>query len=323
MKVLVTGATGFLGSHLCRRLVNDGYDVSVLPRASSHKDAIEGLNLTEIIGDVTDRDSLDQAVKGQDIVVHAAAHVLCWRQLKDLQNHINICGTRNIVEACRKHSVKRLIQISSIAAIGIPSTSEAPIDETFHFNLLESGLNYHISKYLAEKEVISGVQQGLDAVIINPSSIFGPFLGKYRGSQMIEKVKQNRIVLHFRGGLTPVHVSDVVDGIIQTIKKGEKGQRYILGGENLTYRKMLVTAAEFLGLKRNFVTIPALATRLAAMVLEPLGCLIRKHPPMTWDLHYSANRFLFYNSTKAKKKLRYNPRPFVEIVKEYFSGNYE
>src|SRR3989338_4119592 len=124
-----------------------------------------------------------------------------------------------------------------------------------------------------------GVQQGLDAVIINPSSIFGPLLGKYRGAQMINQVKQNKVILHFRGGLTPVHVSDVVDGIIQAIKKGEKGQRYILGGENLTYRKMLKTVAEFLGLKRNFVTIPPLVTGSAAMVLEPLGYLIKRHPP--------------------------------------------
>src|SRR3989338_1827336 len=101
MKVLVTGATGFLGSHLCRRLVSDGYHVSILLRRSSHKDALDGLKLTEIIGDVTDRHSLDQAVKGQDIVVHAAAHVLCWRRVRDIQNQINIGGTRNIVEACR------------------------------------------------------------------------------------------------------------------------------------------------------------------------------------------------------------------------------
>lgn len=323
MRVLVTGATGFLGVHLCRRLVYDGHRVSVLLRPSSHTDAFHGLNLTKIIGDVIERSSLDYAVKGQDVVVHAAAHVLCWRYIRDVQNQVNIYGTRNIVEACHKHSVKRLVHISSIAAIGIPSISEIPADETFCFNLLESGLNYHISKYLAEKEVLNGVQQGLDAVIINPGSIFGPLLRKYRGNQMINKVRRGRIVLHFRGGLTPVHVSDVVDGIIQAIQKGEKGHRYILGGENLTYRQIAETAAEFLRLKRIFVTISPIVTRSAAMVLEPLGSLIKRHPPMTWDLHYSANRFLFYNSNKARKELGYNPRSFKEIVKEYFSGDYE
>ncbi len=170
---------------------------------------------------------------------------------------------------------------------------------------------------------MQGVQQGLDAVIVNPSSIFGPSLGNYRGSQMIDSVKKRKIILHYRGGLSPVHVADVVDGIVQTMQKGEKGNRYILGGENLTYRQMLKTATKFLELKRKFITIPPIATYLAAIALEPLGRLIKKHPPMTWDLHYAVNRYLFYSSNKAKKELGFNPRSFEEIVKEYFLGNYK
>lgn len=322
MRVLVTGATGFLGSHLCRSLVSSGHNVSVLLRPSSRANTLDSLKFIKIVGDITERDSLDNAVSGQDVVVHAAAHVLCWRHVRDEQNDVNIYGTKNIVDACIKHSVRRLVYISSIAAIGIPAASEIPADETFRFNLLGSGLNYHVSKYLAEEEVLTGVQQGLDAVIVNPGSIFGPLLGKYRGKQMIDKVKLKHIIFHFRGGLSPVHILDVVDGIIQAMQKGEKGKRYVLGGENLTYRQMLEMAAKFLGVRRIFITIPPIVTYSAAMILEPLGSLIKKHPPMTWDLHYSANRFLFYNSNKAKKALGYNPRSYKEIVKEYFTGNY-
>lgn len=323
MNVLVTGATGFLGSHLCRRLIRDGHRVSILLRHTSRTDVLHGLDLIKIVGDVTERSSLNRAVKGQDIVVHAAAHILCWGTVRNIQNQVNIYGTKNIIEACLEHSVKRFVQISSIAAIGISSTSEKPADENFQFNLLKSCLNYHISKYLAEKEVLKGVQQGLDAVIVNPASIFGPFLGKYRGSQMIDKVKNGLFVFHYHGGLTPVHISDVIDGILYAAQKGEKGHRYILGGENLTYRQMLKIAAEFLGLKRIYITIPSFITYTTAMALEPLGKLIKRHPPMTWDLHYAANSYLFYNSDKAKNNLGYNPRPFKEIVKEYFSQNYK
>ena len=152
MRILVTGATGFLGSHLCHRLAGDGHDLTILRRGSSKTAALDGL------------------VEGQDVVIHAAAHLAYWRGLKELQNRVNVDGTRHVVQGCREAGVQKLLLISSTAAIGIPADPGRPADETFEFNLHHSPLNYAISKWQAEQVVRQGVEEGLPAVIVNPDA---------------------------------------------------------------------------------------------------------------------------------------------------------
>ncbi len=316
MKILITGATGFLGSHLCRRLNCEGHEVTIFRRPTSNIAPLRGLELNQTIGDITDAEALNRAIKGQEVVVHAAAHLAYWGSLRDLQTRTNVEGSRNVATACSRYGVKRLLHVSSVAAIGIPSDPDRPADEAFPFNLEQSGLNYHISKWRAEQEVLKQVADGMDAVIVNPGSLWGPFGNRVRGSELIENVRRHRVVPYFQGGMNVVHVDDVVDGIMSALRQGRKGERYILGGENLTFLQIAELAALRLRLRRTFIQLPSLVTGVAAMLVEPTGRFLGKRPRITYEIHYCSNRYQFYASGKARSELEYHPRLFKDILEE-------
>ena len=316
MKVFVTGATGFLGSHLCRRLVRNGHEVTILRRATSSDANLKDSNLNHVLGDLTNLEDVNRAIQGNEAVFHTAAHLAYWGFQKDTQNEVNIQGTKNVVEACRKHGVKRLLFVSSVAAIGIPENPEEPAREDFRFNLEGKPLNYHISKKRAEEIVLAAVENGLNAVIVNPSSIWGPNGNEFRGAEITEKVRHSAIVPYFKGGICVAHVEDVVDGIIAAFEHGRAGQRYILGGDNLTIRSISQMAARKQGLRRRFVAVPKVVTGLTAIALESLGRLRHRRPRITYATHYCASRFHYYDSSKAQKEFGYAPRDFQAILDE-------
>ncbi|MDQ3685330.1 MAG: NAD-dependent epimerase/dehydratase family protein [Acidobacteriota bacterium] len=319
MKIVVTGATGFLGSHLCRRLVRDGHRVTILRRPTSNNSALSDLDLTHEIGDVTDSEAVHRVVEGNDVVVHAAAHLGYWGFQKEIQYKVNVGGTRNVVEACRRHGVRRLLHVSSVAAIGITEDPGQPAREDFPFNLEGLPVTYHISKKRAEEIVLSAVENGLDAVIVNPGAIWGPNGNQFRGAEIAQKVRHSSIVPYFTGGMCVVHVEDVVDGIIAALEHGKAGQRYILGGENLTLRSIAQMAARKQGLRRRFVPVPKMVTGLAAVVLEPWGRVSLRRPRITYATHYCASRFHYYDSSKARRELGYSHRDFKSILDECVS----
>jgi dihydroflavonol-4-reductase len=316
MNALVTGATGFLGSHLCRRLVKEGYNLTVLCRSDSNSSLLDDLQIRRIIGDVTDEQAVEKAVDGNDVVIHAAAHLAYWGRQKDIQNKVNIEGTKNIVEACLKKGIKKLIHVSSVAAIGIPENGQAPANENFRFNLESSPLNYHISKKRAEELVQQAFERGLNAVIVNPGSIWGEFGDKFRGAEVAQKVRHNRLVAYFTGGLCVVHVEDVVEGILAALARGKSGERYILGGENVSQKTIAELAAREQNLERLFVPVPKAVTWLAAAVLESAAWVSRRRPRITFITHYNASRFHYYDSSKARKELQFSPRDFKTILNE-------
>ena len=311
MKVLITGATGFLGSHLCRRMIDEGHAVRVLTRPKSDLTILDGLPVERVIGDVTDLDSIELAVRDQEWVIHAAAIVTgdAARQQK-----VNVEGSRHVARACRGEGIKRLVHVSSVAAIGIPDDPCNPANEDFPFNLESSGLTYHVSKWQAEQEVMAEVAQGLNAVIVNPASIKGPYRTHYRGAEIARTVRRAWIVPYFTGGICVVHVQDVVEGIASALARGITGQRYILGGENVTFKALGQRAANAMNLQRRFIPLPRFLTGLAATVLEPLSFLRGQQPWINYATHYCASRFQFFDSGKACHKLGYTPRDFSAIL---------
>ena len=317
MRVLITGATGFLGSHLCRRFVHEGHDVTALHRPTSTLSAIEDLSLNEAVADITDAEAVASAVAGHEVVIHAAAHGAYWRRYAGLQKRVNVGGTRNVLDACAQHGVRRLIHVSSMVAIGVPSVPTRPAGEDFPFNLPVDRLSYPATKRQAEAEVLRAVEGGLDAVIVNPTSIFGPFEAHYRGGEMIEKVRHGKVVTYFTGGRNVVHVDDVVVGIVAALQRGQRGERYILGGDNVSYRQIAQIAAEELGIEKPFLPVPPLLTGLLAAALEPLGNVRGQRPWITFDVHYFSSRFQYYDSSKAERELQYEARPFRSIVWEH------
>jgi dihydroflavonol-4-reductase len=209
-------------------------------------------------------------------------------------------GTLNVAQACRIAGVKRMLHVSSAG------------NEEFEFNLQDSGLPYHISKRLAEERVMAEVGRDLDAVVVNPASITGPM----RIARLLKNVRRSPVTPCFSGGNCVVHIDDVVDGIMAALGKGRSGQRYILGGENLTFRAMSEKAARMLGLARWFVRIPPVATGLAAAVMEPWARWRHRPPRFAHMIHYCANRFMFYDSGKARRELGYQPRDFDAILRQ-------
>ena len=315
MRVLVTGGTGFLGSHICARLLEEGHELTVLRRANSNLSDPKGRAVRYVVGDITDAESVAEAVGSQEIVIHAAA--LVGYASAKAHEAVNEGGTRNVVTACRRLGVGRLVHISSVAAVGIPEHRHRPADEAFVFNLEGSALGYHISKRRAEQVVARAVAEGLDAVIVNPSSIKGPHGRCFRGGELPDGVRRRPVVPCFSGGTNVVHVEDVVNGVLAALRRGRAGERYILGGENLTWREMAGMAADLLGVRRVLVPVPSVVTGAAAWAGRAIEPLTGHRPRFTYDVHFCANRFLFYDSRKAAKDLGSKPRPYGKIVRQY------
>jgi len=316
VRILVTGATGFLGFHLCERLVSRGDEVTAFHRQQSRTARLEALGIRRVQGELRDLSGLRSAVSGQDAVIHAAADVRYWVLETEEQDQVNVSGTRNIAQACRLEGTRRMLHVSSMSAIGIPPDALHPADETFEFNLQGGPLTYNRSKKRAEEAVFEEVAKGLDAVIVNPASVFGPHGSSYRLGEVIRKVARGWIVPYFTGGICTVHVADVVEGMLAALDRGIRGDRYILGGENLSYREIARRSLEAQRMRRPLVPLLPAVTPILAALMAPVG-RIRGQPPRFNPANlYTSSRFQYYLSDKARRELGYAPRGFDAIVEE-------
>jgi dihydroflavonol-4-reductase len=309
MKILVTGATGFLGHHLVKRLVQDGYDVRVLEDKSSSMDLIKDLKLEATEGDIRDFEAVRKAVKGCEIVFHLAGIISYWNRQDSLQFEVNVVGTKNVLKSCLEEKVKRLIYTSSTAAVGF-ETGKLANEETV-FNLGNLDIAYCDTKYLAEKEVQKAVKEGLDAVIVCPGSIYG--------SGDIRRIKEDPVfpkgifsLFYVDGGLGVVDVNDVVEGEILAWEKGKKGERYILVGENLSFYEIRKTLAEILGKNPPRIKMPSFLFLALSYFLNWISYLTGKRPKFTPENARLNKIFLYYSNEKAKKELGMKFRPFKE-----------
>ncbi|HEY1754530.1 MAG TPA: NAD-dependent epimerase/dehydratase family protein [Bryobacteraceae bacterium] len=318
MRILVTGATGFLGFHVCERLASQNHAVTAFHRQGSRTELLDAIGIRRAQGNLNDLDEFRAAVRGQDVVIHAAADIQYWPRDVNEQERVNVGGARNVAHACRLEGVSRMLHVSSVCAVGIPEDRHCPADENFVFNLKRTPLLYHLSKKAGEDAVLGEVSKGLDAVIVNPSSVFGPYGLTYRLGEMIRKVGAGAIAPYFTGGICAVHVGDVVDGMLAALERGSKGSRYILGGENLSYREIARRSLIALGLRRPLVPVPSLVTALAARVAS-----FRRgqgRPRFNPANHYTSSRFQYYASDKARRELGYAPRGFDAIIQECLSS---
>ena len=311
MKILVTGATGFLGHHLTKRLSKDGYQVRILKEKAASMDLLEGLNLEIIEGDIRDFEAVKKAVKGCDIVFHLAGLISYWGKQNSLQFEINVIGTKNIVQACFEEKVKRLIYTSSTVAIGFEPGKLA--NEETKFNLQNLKINYCDTKYLAEIEVQKGIAKGLDAVIVCPGSIYG--------TGDLRRIKEDPIIpkgisglFYIKGGLGVVDVEDVVEGEILTWKKGKKGERYILVSENLSFYEIRKVISEFLGKEPPKFSLPYPLFLAMSHILNWFSYLTNKKPKFTPEMARFNKIDFYFSNEKAKKELGISFRPFRDSV---------
>ncbi len=235
MKILVTGSTGFIGGALCQALVaQGGHSVRAFHRVNSSLRLLEGLPVEHAIGDLTQPATLTAAMEGIEAVFHAAA----WMGDSEPGRlyAVTVEGTRAVLRAARQAGVRRLVHTSSVAALGVPPPHRVTLmDETHTWNIRPEQYPYGYAKYLAELEIQKEVAQGLDAVIVNPALVLGAG-DIHRGStSILLKVAQRKVGVTMEGGLNVVHIQDVVNGHLKALECGQTGERYILGGQNLSY----------------------------------------------------------------------------------------
>lgn len=317
VKALVTGATGFVGSYVVRTLLKAGHQVRVLRRPNSPTKLIEGLPVETAIGDVTDRSSVFEAIKGCEAVFHLAGHVSFWKGHREIQRRVNVDGTRHVVEAALAHKVKRLVHTSSIAAIGFAPEGRLG-DETLPYNWWPYRIPYCDTKHLAEEEVRQGIRKGLDAVIVNPAVVFGAGDVNLHAGAMVFQMARGRLAFHFKGGCCVSDVEDVAEGHLKAFEKGRKGERYIFGGDNYSWKELFTLIAEVVGVPPPQKEIPTWALSLVALGFDAASKVTGKRPVITPESIRISAIPAYYSSEKAIRELGYIITPFRETVRKTF-----
>lgn len=317
MKIAITGGNGFIGSQLAAALSERGHLVRVLVRPSCDLTNLRSLTVEHCPGDVRDLDSLLRAFDSCELVFHTAAVVSFWKPLYQLQHEVNVLGTRNVVTAARRTGVRRLVHTSSIAALGHP-VDGLLADETNAFNWDGSVAGYKRSKYEGELEIRQGIERGLDAVIVNPAVVIGPGDIHFNGGDFIRSVARGFVPFYIHGGGNIAFVEDVVRGHINAAEKGRTGERYILGGENLTHRQIFQTIAQIIGKPAPRIPIPVAVVKAAARILDMIGTVIGKKPLLTPELVAGAGLHNWYSTAKAERELGYTITPFRTAVQRTY-----
>lgn len=269
VKALVTGGTGFLGSHVARKLIEAGHTARVLRRKTSPLKLLEGLPVEHAIGDVMDSASLDAAMDGCEWVFHVAAIADYWRANRIKLYLVNVNGTINVLNAAKRAGVRRVIFTSSGAAVGMREDSR-PADETVMFNLPPDRFPYGHSKHLAELEIRRAVAQGQDAVILNPAIVYGPGDLNLISGSMITELVGGKMFIYPDGGATVIDVRDVADAHLAAAERGRAGERYLLGAVDMSHKALLKLIADVVGAPPPTVRIPAYVTPLLAAAVEAI-----------------------------------------------------
>ena len=313
---IVTGATGHIGNTLIRELTAKGEKVRALIPPSEDRSPLEGLKVELVESDVRNLDSLMEAFKGCDIAYHLAGVISIVPGKRDLMHRVNVGGARNVVEACLTTGVKRLIYTSSIHAIAEPSHG-IPIDETLPFDPDRTIGDYGRSKALAAREVLKGIGRGLNAVIVCPTGVTGPY--DYRVSEMgqlITDFLKRKLKAYVAGSYDFVDVRDVVKGHILAGQKGESGQTYILSGERITVAELLSTLEEITGVKAPSLKLPRRLARAVGVLASPYYWLAKAKPLFTaYSIDVLASNSLV-SSEKARRELGYSSRPIKESIED-------
>jgi dihydroflavonol-4-reductase len=307
--VLVTGASGFVGAAVARALLAQGRKVRVLLRPTSDRRNIADLDVDIAIGRLEDPASLAAAIAGSAALFHVAADYRLWVRDPEAMYRANVEGTRQLMLAALAAGVGRIVYTSSVATLGIGP--DGPADETTPSRLEDMVGPYKRSKFLAEEAVRALVRErGLPAVIVNPSTPIGP--GDVRPTptgRMILEAAAGRMPAYVDTGLNLVHVDDVAAGHLLAEERGRIGERYILGGEDLTLAEILRRIALLTGRKPPSVRLPIALLWPIALVAEGIGQITGREPFVTRDGLRLARKRMFFSSAKAMRELGYAPRP--------------
>lgn len=318
-KVAVTGASGHIGANLVRELLSRGFQVTTLIRQSS--EALEGLDVTRVNGDILDTRSLRRAFKGVEQVYHLAAHISIQQGESELLERINVQGTRNVMTACRMESVETLVHFSSIHALNLkpldqPVTEENPLLG----GSADYGADYDISKASADSLVRQNDDEELSTRIIYPTAVLGP--NDFRQSlfgQAIRKMAGGKLPALVAGGFDWVDARDVAWGAVEAAEKGEDKDRYILSGNYVDMPEVAAVIAELTGVAAPRFTCPTWLAGVFAPMMSTWARLTGEAPLYTRDSLATLSTNKVMSHGKASRKLSYRPRPFRESMVDVLS----
>jgi dihydroflavonol-4-reductase len=308
MRALVTGASGFVGSAVARALCQAGWQVRALVRASSDRRNLERLPVEAIRGDITEG-PLDAALEGCDALFHVAADYRLWTPDPQRLYRTNVEGTRNLLEAARRTRVTRIVYTSSVATVGLPPDG-SPGTEATPVGVAAMIGHYKRSKFLAEELVREFARGGLPVVIVNPSTPVGP--GDVRPTptgRLVIDAALGRMPAYVDTGLNIVHVDDVAAGHLLALERGRVGERYILGGENLTLREIITAIGRLTGQKPPRIRLPAATLLPFALGAEIIARLTGRETRLTLAGVRMARKPMYFSSDKAVQELGYGWRP--------------
>jgi dihydroflavonol-4-reductase len=322
MKTLVTGATGFLGSHVARALAGRGDHVRVLVRSSSDLRALDGLEAERFTGDLRDRVSLDRAMEGIGRVYHVAADYRLWARNPSEIFESNVTGTQNLLDAARRAGVENFVYTSTVATIAVPREGSLPNEET-QSSLGEMIGHYKRSKFEAEKCALRAAGAGLPVVIVNPTTPVGP--GDWKPTptgKIIVDFLNGRMPGYVDTGLNFVPVEDCARGHLLAAEHGRVGERYILGGRNLTLKQMLDILALASGRTAPQWKIPYVLAYAAGCANTGVSRLLGREPRIPIEGVRMARHKMFVDASKAERELGFVPGP-IEAALERAVAWYE
>ena len=301
VKAFVTGGTGFIGANLVRLLLEEGYSVRVLVRSSSCLTNLQTLDVELVQGDINDPD-LGQSMQGCQVLFHVAAHYSLWQADREAVYRINVLGTRNILKASRQAGIERTVYTSSVAAIGVGEgvsvneTHQSPIDKLVG--------HYKKSKFLAEQEASRAAQSGQEIVIVNPSTPIGSWdIKPTPTGEIILRFLRRQMPVYVDTGLNFIDVRDVAQGHLLALKRGQAGERYILGNQNLTLKALLDQLAQITGLSAPQYTVPVWLPLSVAWIDEQILAPLGKTPSVPLDGVRMSKQAMYYDASKAVKEL--------------------
>jgi dihydroflavonol-4-reductase len=327
MKSLVSGATGFLGSAVMHCLLKAGHDVRLLVRPNSDRRNIDNLPVEIVEGDLRNHPSLENAVQGCDYLYHVAADYRLWVPDPQTMFDINVHGTKALIIAAANAGLKRIIYTSSVATLGLTSDGTPANEETP--SILEN-INgpYKRSKFIAEQTVLDlTAQHQVPLVIVNPSAPIGPRdIRPTPTGRIVLDVMHNKMPAYVNTGLNIAHVDDIAYGHLLACEYGKTGERYILGGDNMTLLEILETLDDIIGQCKKRISLPISVMLPIAWIMEKIATVTHKEPRATLDSIRMAKKMMYFTSDKAIRELGYQYRPvrlaLEDAVKWYQKNGY-
>lgn len=325
MRVFITGATGFVGGHVARRYAAEGAKLRLLTRQTSRLDSLTGIDAETVIGDLRATDKLRSALTGCDALIHVAADYRLWVRDPDEMYAANVTGTQELLKLARQAGVERVVYTSSVATMGFKSDGTIVNEET-PVSLADMIGHYKRSKFLGEQEAMQAAKAGQHVMILNPTTPIGASDAKPTPTgRIVVDFLNKKFPAYVDTGLNLVDVDEVARMHLVALNHGTPGERYILGGENLTLKQILDRMSAITGLPSPTMKVPhAVAMAFAFFDESITGKLLGKEPRATVEAVRMGKKMMFASSAKAERELGFQILPVYHAMRsaiEWFTAN--